>query len=899
MAHGDGSGLPTSVEHALRSETLLERLALSRFAALLRRIGRGAGTAARSWTEALARWAALWLCQMSSPKPVSQIARAWERRTAAAANVCIAWGWRHSRSGTDEDVARLVRGSAEGRAVLTQSSLEGVDAATLLKLQRSEVLRPLVRQWLRDHNDGLGPVADRVHEQLALNGPAAIGVEETEGCLTVIPEVANILSQGQATAIAREVVGLAAAPTDPYRPVVASAASRAALAELLAARPELDDVIIPAGSVAKSPGVRAALKALAMALHRDAAHRASRFLAACAHAALDRDGIVDLAAAASPTRVRGLRRDVWAPLPAARRWLRRSAATTLAWLLPIVGGAGLVQVLLAHPPELLDRVTLEVALAAFALIATVHALIITLSRERLPRRMARIAATPRILVSAYVTSMIGIVASAINLADQPGLTLTESASWTDVLNGLAAVSVFVSVALLAASSFQVLRLSDPVAATAAFGRSSALRVGRAGSRFGRAQARSLELTTLFEALPNVHISPEVVPGQVAQLIRAGSRGLFVPANRPIRRLVTSTQVKAGMSLLVLAPLGQVVARLDPVMGLVPTSAQRISGGTRRRGTAVAELAGIGWLDRSRGVTASLYDLAVRLCREGDQGGAQRAASVCLDISFRHLSNMAIARRRAYERARARVKRRTEDTAWRPGRATWQPPDPSTSGESPPASPVVVDLVESCVRSLFSDDGAERDVAMYVLKGLLAYGTREDRLPTVVTRALVAGGPANSDHVSRRLQLLRRCAVSSLEIDTRDQFLLVVGTMLRVPFGKPGQVLDEVAATLAAAARIDAEAAERRLQRYLTDERHDNDTRFRALFHIGAAALDAGALRLAVLCVEELRRPGFVEPSKDWLDFEGRLIEPGSFLGNSPRDALAQFANLAVGLDPLL
>jgi hypothetical protein len=59
------------------------------------------------------------------------------------------------------------------------------------------------------------------------------------------------------------------------------------------------------------------------------------------------------------------------------------------------------------------------------------------------------------------------------------------------------------------------------------------------------------------------------------------------------------------------------------------------------------------------------------------------------------------------------------------------------------------------------------------------------------------------------------------------------------------------------------------------------------------------LRLAVLCVEELRRPGFVEPSKDWLDFEGRLIEPGSFLGNSPRDALAQFANLAVGLDPLL
>ncbi len=900
MVDGDGSGLPASVLHALRSETWLDRLLLSRLAAVLRHGGQSSATLIVRRAEAAARWGALFLCRITPLKPTSWVARAWERRALAVANACFARGWQHTRSGPDGDVAALVRKSAEARAVLNRSPMQSFDAAVLLALQRQDLLRPLVRQWLRDHVASLGPVADRIHEQLALNGPDSIGQEETEHCLAVIPEIANILSHSQATAIAIAIADLAVAPTDPYHPVTTSAASRAALAELLSVRPELDDVLIPPGSIATSPKVRAGLRALAVALHRDDAHRRERFLAACEQAGLNGDGIVDFATSASATQTGRPRSDIWAPMPAARQRLRRTAATTLAWAIPVVAGAVLVLALRASPPQFLQQVAPEVTLATFALIATVHALIITLSREHLPRRMARIAATPRILVSAYVASMIGIVASAIDLSEQPALTATESATWTDVLNGLAAVCVLVSVTLLAASSFQVLRLSDPVAATTAFGRSSALRLGRAGSRFGRSQARSLELMTLFEALPNVQVSREVVPGEVAQLVRAGSRGLFAPANRPLRRLVTSAQFGAGMSLRVLAPLGQMVARLDPVLALVPTTAQRVSRETRRRGTALAALQGIGWLDRSRGVTASLYDLAVRTCREGDQGGAQRAASVCLDLCFRHLSSMGAARSRAYERARARVARRTEESAWRPGRATWQPADPATSRESPPASPVIVDLIESCVRSLSSSVSAERDVAMYVLKGLLAYGSREDRIPTRVTRALVAGGQASADRVvSLQLELLRRCAVTSLELGLTDQFLLVVDTMSILPFGKPDAVLDEVAATLAAAARIDAGAAEQRLQQCIIDKRHNGDTRFRTLFHIGSAALDAGALRLTVACIEELRSPSFVAPSQHWLDLAGHLVEPGSYLGNSPRDALAQFADLAVGLDPLL
>lgn len=899
MAEGDTSGLPTSAEQSLRSESVFERLVLSRLATEVRGIGRAASTLVSGWTEAVARRAALWFCRMSSRQPQGRLSRAWERATAAAANACVARGWRTTGGGADQDVARLVRGSNEGRAVLGHSSLETVDGAKVLALQHSEVLRPLVRQWLRQNDNSLGPVADRVHEQLALNGPTAIGAEATEDALAVIPEVASIWSLPQATAIAKVVAGLAAAPTDPYRPVVASAAARVALAELLAVRPELDEVLIPQGSVAASHSVRASLKALAIALHRDSENRASRFLAACTHAALDRDSIVDLAAASSPTRIRGPKDDLWAPLPAARQWLQRTATTALAWLVPVALGAGLMQFLRSHPPELLERVTLEVTLATFALIATVHALIITLSREHLPRRMARIAATPRILVSAYVTSMIGIIASGIDVTKSQHLTQADFVPWTRALNGLAAASVLVSVALLAASSFRVLRLSDPVAATAAFGRSSALKVGKAGSRFGRAQARSLELTTLFEALPNVQLSPEVMPGEVAQLVRAESRGLFVPSNRAVRRLVTTAQFEAGMSVRVLAPFGQVVARLDPVLGLLPTSSQRVSSDTRRRGAAVAQLSGIGWLDRSRGVTASLYDLAVRICREGDQGGAQRAASVCLDLSFRHMSSMATARARAYARASARLKHRTNDAAWRPGRATWQPPSPSTSGEMPPASPGIVDLVDSCVRSLSSHVGAEREIAMYVLRGLLAYGAREDRLTRLIVHALIASSQAGSVGDQLQLQLLRRCAERSLELDLAEEFLLVIDTMSLLPFSGPTRVLSEVAIGLAAAARIDAETVERRLQPYLADDRHDKSTRYRALFHIGAAALDAGALRLAVLCVEELRDPGFTAPSQEWLDFESRLIEPGSFLGNSPGDALATFIDLAVGLDPLL
>jgi hypothetical protein len=895
----EGSGLPTSVERALGSDSLLDQLLLSRVAVALHRERQRVGDMIEHWVRAAARWAALQLCRASPSQPRSRFARAWERVTADIANWCVLWGWEPSSSGAREDVARLVRGSAEARAVLGNLQLPNVDIATLLGLQRYEVLRPLVRHWLRVNVEAAGPVADRVVQQLVVNGPATIGDEETEHCLAVIPEVASILSQTQAEGLVQVIAALAAAPTDPYRPTLAAAASRVALADLLAVRPELDDSVIPPGSVATDPPVRAALRALGIALRRDEAHRRGRFLAACNNAGLDRDRIVDLAGTASTNRVRGSRRELWAPLPATRRWLRHITATVLAWIVPIVLASGLLRWMVAHPPlYLLDRVTLEVTLASFALIATVHALIITLSREHLPRRMARIAATPRILVSAYVTSMIGIAASAIQLSDQLGLTKAELEAWGAALNGLALGSVLVSVALLAASSFQVLRLSDPVGATAAFGRSSALRLGRAGSRFGLSQARSLELTTLLEALPNVLVSNEAIPGEVAHLVRAGSRGLFLPANRPLRRLVTSPQFESGMSLRVLAPLGEVVSRLDPVLALIPTASQRISRDTMRRGTAVAAVEGIEWLDRSRGVTASLYDLAVRTCRDGDQGGAQRAASVCLDLCFRHLSNMSTARGRAYERGRGRVERRARDSAWRPGLATWQPRDPSTSTESPPASPVVVDLIEACVRSLSSELVAERDVAMYVLKGLLAYGAREDRIPTQVTQALATSTQQNiNEHL--RLQVLRQCALRGLELNLTDEFLLVVEVMWLPRMGKAENVLDEIAATLAAASRIDAETAEERLPRYLADKRLDKDTRYRALFQIGAAALDAGALRLAVKCIEELCRPSFVAPTQDWLDMEGRLAPSGSFLGNSPRDTLAQFNDLAVGIEPLL
>lgn len=893
------SGIPASAFHALSPETLLERLTLSGLAKALQHRFRRTVELVLDWARVIARWAAPRLCQAYAVEAIGQNTRPWRRWTNSLTNSCIALGWKKTLNETDRDLAQLVRESAVARAVLTQRPLENADAAELLQLQRSDLLRPMVRQWLRVHVESLGPVADRIYAQLALKGPSTIGSEETEYCLAVIPEVAGIFSQSQATAIVTVVARLAATPTDPYSRATGLAAARAALAELLALRPEVDEVAIPEGSGESMPSVRACLKALAVALHRDTAQRPGRFLSACERAGLGQGAILELATAASTTRPRGQGSDTWAPMPAIRRWLRHAASTTLAWVIPAVAAVGLALTLRVHPVHLLKPVPLDVTLATFALIATVHALIITLSREHLPRRMARIAATPHVLVSAYFTSMIGIAASVIDLTGQSGLTEKQSASWGGVLNGLAAASVLVAVTLLAASSFKVLRLSDPVAATTAFGRASALTLGRSGSRFGRFQARSLELTTLFKAIPNVLISPEVVPGEAAQLLRAGSRGLFVPANRPLRRLFTTHQFKEGMSLRVVAPLGKIVARLDPVLALVPTATQLVSSQTLRRATAVAALNGIGWLDRSRGVTASLYDLAVRTSREGDQGGAQRAASVCLDLCFRHLSNMSTARGQAYARARARVARRGGNSAWRPGHATWQPVEPARSGESPPASPVITDLVESCIRSLSTEDGAERDVAMYVLRGLLAYGNREDRLPTLVTQALVDTSPERVDRDSLRLKLFKRCALRSLELDLTEQFIFAFETMLIVPFGEPIQILDQATATLAAAARINAEATEQRLKGYLADKRHDDDTRSRALFHIGAAALDAGALRLAVVCADNLRRLTPVKPFEDDLDLEARLIGPGSHLGNIPRATLAQFSEFSAGLDALV
>lgn len=895
-ARSDAVDIPPSAVRALRSDSVVERLILSQFArrvVLARQIALDVG---RRWAVGVARRTlAMWI-RLPSLSGGSRVPPKVDGWITSVINGLVKRAFQQSWSVTEADLSLLIRGSGEGRAVLTSTTLEDPDGATLLKLHRSEVLRPLVRKWLREHESGQASVADYIYQQLVTIGPAAVNAEDTENCLAAIPAVASILSHSRTVEIAQAVVALASAPTDPYRPTPTSASSRAALAELLAVRPELDDLLIPEGSSWGTPPGRALLKALAMALHRDLPRGARRLVAACTRASLQRDEIVDLAAAASATRLWGAQQEHWSLLPAGRQWLAHISGTIVSWVLPVAMVWPLLQFLVSRPPLLLGHFGLEVTVGIFALIATVHALIVTLSREHLPRRMARITATPRILVSAYVTSMIGIIASSIDLNGQLAAT-DQSTTWAAAINAVSATATFLSVALLAISLFRVLRLSDPVIATAVFGRSSILLVGRAGGRFGRLQARSLELAAILKGLPNVRMSSEAMPGEMVELIRARSRGLFAPANRDLLRLLSCPQVREGASLRVVASFGDVVVRLDPVWGVIPTSTQTVSSTTRRRAISGSRLRGVGWLDRTRGVVASLYDLAVRLSREGDQGGAQRSASVCLDLAFRHLSTMADARKEAYLRAKLRS-RRLEGDSWRPGVATWQPPDPRTSRESPPSSPVIVDLVDSCVRSLSSDVSAEHQVAMYVLRGLLAYGLREDRVPMLVTRALLITSRSGADPGSQRLDVLRRCAVRSLELDMPDQFRIAIEAMPRLRSGSPDG-LAEVAKTLAAAARIDSDAVENVIGQSLGNRGKDGVEVAGHFFHIGAAALDAGALRLAVKCVEELSVLKFTAPSAEWLDFESRLVGKGSYLGNTPLDALSRFGEFAAGISPLL
>lgn len=892
----DEADIPPSALRALRSDSVVDRLILSQFARRAVETRQIASDAGRRWAMAFARRILIMLIRLPSLSGGARVPPKIDGWITAVTNGFVKHAFYQSSSVVEPDLFLSIRGSAEGRAVLTSTTLEDPDGAILLRLHRSEVLRPMVRKWLRENESGQASVADYIYEQLVTVGPVAVNAHDTENCLAAIPAVASILSYSRTVEIAQVVVALASAPTDPYSPTPTSASSRAALAELLAARPELDDSLIPEGSSWEAPAGRAYLKALAMALHRDLPRGARRFVAACARAGLARDEIVDLAAAASATRLWGALQERWSLLPAGRQWLTHTSGTIVSWVLPVAAVWPLLQFLVSRPPLLLGHVSLEVTVGIFALIATVHALIVTLSRGHLPRRMARITATPRILVSAYVTSMIGIIASSIDLNGELA-AMDQSTTLAAAINAVSATATFFSVALLAISLFRVLRLSDPVIATGVFGRSSILLVGRAGVRFGRIQARSLELAAILEALPNVRMSSEAMPGEMVELIRARSRGLFAPANRDLLRLLSCPQVREGASLRVVASFGHVVVRLDPVWCVIPTSTQSVSSTTRRRATRASHLRGVGWLDRTRGVVASLYDLAVRLSREGDQGGAQRSASVCLDLAFRHLSTMADARREAYLRAKLRS-RRLEGDSWRPGVATWQPPDPRTSRESPPSSPVIVDLVDSCVRSLSSDVSAERQVAMYVLRGLLAYGLREDRVPTLVTRALLITSRTGADPGSQRLDVLRRCAVRSLELDMPDQFRVAIEAMPRFRSESPDG-LAEVAKALASAARIDSDAVENVIGQSLGDRGKDGVEVAGHFFHVGAAALDAGALRLAVKCVEELSALKFTSPTAEWLDLQSRLVGKGSYLGNTPLDALSRFGEFAGGIIPLL
>jgi hypothetical protein len=891
--------LPASVRAALRPESLSERLALSRATSKMRRLRGRSLAAVRRLREAVTLGAVRGLARVTPASPVRRPARSWARLTRRLTERCVRSRWPASAHQSPLLAARI-RSSDLARAVLWDQPRSAVGPAELLSLQQLDVLRPLVRPWLRRSPELLGPVADYIHERLVLDGPAAVGAAGTGQCLAVLPEVVAILSRQQLVSLADVVADLASAPIDPYAPAAPATGARTALAEMFAARPELDDTALPPGSLLSSGRVNAYLAALAVGVHRDLGRLPARLLQACVNTSLGAGRIEELAAAASVRPALGSLHAAQVSPSRPWGWLGRGLTTAAAWAVPVIGSALVLLALRSHPPAFLAEVSPEVTLAVFALIATVHALIITLSREHLPRRMARVAATPRILISAYATSIIAIAASSVDLAGETSLEQSTVASWTHSLNGLVAASVLVAVLLLAGSTMQVLRLADPVAATTAFGRSSVRALARSGTRFGSLQARALELRTVLGAMPNVRVSTEQVPGEVAELLRAPERGFFVPRNTRLRRLVETTQFREGMSLRVHAPLGAVVARLDPVVALVPTPAQRVDRRTRRTAIRLTELERTAWLDRARGVTASLYDLAIRTSREGDQGGAQRAASVCLELCYRHLDAMSNARAKAYERARARVRRRARDGSWRAGRGTWQPSDSTTSREAPPPSPLVADLVAACVGSLTTEADAEREIATYVLSGLLAFGDRDDRVPAAVVNAVLSAAQPRDERQTRQvLGLLRRCALANLEMGLADDcaFALFASSLARM--GSKAVRLDELTVTLAAASRIDSGQVQRRLADHLSDADHDIDSRLRAYYVIGAAALDAGAVDTAFTCVSQIATSGLVLPTNEWLDLEASLVTSGSYLGHSPRDALAQFASLAAGLAPLL
>jgi hypothetical protein len=734
--------------------------------------------------------------------------------------------------------------------------------------------------------------------------------------LRIAGHAAAALPDGDARAVIRTALACARKQVDPYAANGLTLVSRSVVTVLLEQRPEFDGIVtstleLQAGESQMPPNRPLPVEARLLAIATRG--RAPDFGVALSRAAVKAGfGLAQMEAAARladaplvrPPRFREPER-IPAPLAAVRFVLGRG----LPWLTPVVVAAsvGAVTHHLRWAPAH-TMISLGDSIALLALLAAVNVFTVQLSASRLPGVIARSAGQPWELFFSY--------SAALTLV---GLSVFRAhAAWLVAATSWAALAVLVlySVGLLLAM-FRLLRRTDAGRAAGGYVARTLPMARVTGRRFGRIQARAVEMREALETVPAVRMSPDAFAGEWSRNIAARARGFFLPSRAGMRHLLADGMFGAGMRLRVFAGLGTIVGNGEDIVALIPARDQTIPQSLARRAGRTLRTRSCTRVEDVATGAVALTQMALDLANAGDIGTARTVTQNVVRLVAGHTAAARGARTQTFRRQELRSRAATGGLrgAAQAAQASARARDTSIV----PVVPALRDSLRVAVQGRLESRKDLFNVPGTVIEQLLSSSGQADAAVSMVTFSVPAEADNSIAGSNVAAELLRIAGVRALELGDSTAFEQVLDQLARHSSnGAETWDAAEVTGVLAATAcRFDVRLARRAIDRTLAQIAVSPAgeasaaalvarRRLIVLWRVGAAGLACGATSVAVHAANKL----FEFHAQDALDAmasDRRLITweaarsnlRSGYLGDQAEDALTNFGTFLKDIGPVL
>lgn len=818
-------------------------------------------------------------------------------------------------------LGELFKSSAALRAIAADRPSAQVtieDALSLANDPRAD-FRALARRWIGRHKTKV-EIGQAVVDGL-VGGPRQTGNQPNSALLHLVPAAAGVLSDGDSEKILNKLFELVRGPVDPYEGSGPQMLAREAALALLQTRPELTQGVIEALKTHASHGSpapdatpdEAQLVAIAV---RSQGNKGLEIIADLAQAIGGQELQLRKLASLADGRPH---REPAAPALESRKAASVGRGTRLAlpWLAP-PSACVMVLLLWKHHPHLywhghrlpvsLATLGLPEAIAALALLATVHVFAVQLSAARLPGAIARYSGRSWSLSASYSASLTMLFIASLRLPDEPATGVEASLSL--------ALAIFVT--CLVAALWTVLSRTDPARAAAAFVDSRSHRIREAGKRLGRFQGLSAELRNAIEDTPRLEIKTDAILDDWQTPIYARRRGFLMPSRQALFRLMTDDPFRDGMRLRLRTGVGTVVSSGTDIAHIVPTVDQSVDQRLVRRARRTLVIKDGSDIEEVSSWAVALLGLAIELGTANDFGTAAQVLQSLVRLSSEHVISAARARRSILHqwelRERIISQRATQagqegfDDASRHTRASSAADDHDLA----PVIPLIRHLVLATLKAELNSDRAQLELVDQVVEPVLRMGGEAESAIGIITHAVPKEFESESQ-LLRTCMILRAAALRALELRARTQFnmLLIRMDEIEALNGKEtSRIRDTMSEIAAIACRFDVAMTQNTVARLVANyHRLDDTKKFEegySLWRVGAAAMSNGTASVAVDVAVEIadRQLGHIitglGAAEDRLVWEASRADIfGGYLGDRPRESLSAFARFCESVLPML